>query len=158
MIKFQTSIRIACPVERVFSYVADPRNLPTWNSAVRSVREATSDGDPGEGSTYVMERDLPTGRATNGLEVVTRRRPDEFTIRTTSGPTPFVYRFSFSPQKGATIVQLDAEVNLGGASLLLSPVLQHAVRHGVDDNLATLKAHLETRRPAARQVAATPNA
>jgi uncharacterized membrane protein len=158
MIRFQTSIRIACPIKHVFSYVSDPCNLPTWNSAVRSVREATPDSDTREGSMYVMERDLPIGRATNGLEVVTTRRSDEFTIRTTSGPTPFAYRFIFSSQEGATVVQLDAQVNLGVASLLLSPVLRHAVRNGVDDNLATLKAHLEATRPAARQVAGTPNA
>jgi uncharacterized membrane protein len=149
MIRFQTSVRIESPIDQVFGYVSDPSNMPTWNSAVRSVRRASAASDTGEGSIYTMERSLPTGRAVNGLEVVTRRPSDEFTIRTTSGPTPLVYRFMFSPQNGATVIQLDAQVNLGGASMLLSPVLQHAVRNGVDENLATLKAHLETTRPTA---------
>jgi uncharacterized protein YndB with AHSA1/START domain len=69
VIGFETDVRIDRPVEEVFAYVSDPLNLPRWNSAVQTVRE-TSAGDNGGASTYVMERELPTGRAVNELEVV----------------------------------------------------------------------------------------
>lgn len=68
MIAFETSTRINRPIEEVFSYVSDPLNLPHWNSAVQAVRK-TSAGKNGVASTYLMERDLPTGRAVNELEV-----------------------------------------------------------------------------------------
>jgi hypothetical protein len=46
------------------------------------------DAGAAAGRHYVMQRRLPTGPATNELEVVAMRPPDELVILTTSGPTP----------------------------------------------------------------------
>jgi uncharacterized protein YndB with AHSA1/START domain len=74
---FKTAVSIERPIEEVFDYVSDPRNFPRWNSAVQSVNPISGQGEPG--STYLMERELPGGRAENGLEVVDRERPTAFT-------------------------------------------------------------------------------
>ena len=124
MINLKTSVRIARPIDEVFAYVSDPTRFPAWNSAVRSVR-ATS------GSTFEMERDLPTGRARNELEIVTLDPPAEFAIRTTSGPTPFVYRYRFSEDGAGTLLELDAEIQL-------PRIAGPAIRRGIEANLATL--------------------
>jgi hypothetical protein len=81
MIVFQTSIGIKRPAEEVFAYVCDPRNLPVCNSAVLAVH-TTSPTTNGVGSTFSMKRELPTGPATNQLEVIATEPPREFTIRT----------------------------------------------------------------------------
>lgn len=135
MITFETAIRIEQPIDEVFAYVSDVGNLPGWNSAVESLRRTS-------GTTFAMQRTLPTGTVANDLEVVEHERPRSFAIRTTSGPTPFHYRFRFVPQDGATIVDLEAEVQLGRADLLAS-LARHAVRRGVDENLQTLRRTLE---------------
>jgi uncharacterized protein YndB with AHSA1/START domain len=135
MIAFQTSIRIERPIDVVFAYVSDPSNLSHWNSAVRSVR-STSTPAGAVGSTYVMERALPTGRAVNELEVVELEPPAVFAFRTTSGPTPFVYRYGFASDGAGAVVTLDATLELNA---LLGPLL----KRGVNDNLATLKEILE---------------
>ena len=145
MIAFQTSIDIDSPIEEVFAYVSDPTNFAAWNSAVQDVRP-TSSGANGPGSTYEMKRLLPTGGASNELEIVTREQPHEFAIHTTAGPTPFLYRYGFAVENGKTIVQLDAEVELGGVAALMPQLAKAAVKHGVDDNLATLKQILEDSR------------
>jgi uncharacterized protein YndB with AHSA1/START domain len=106
MIAFQTSIGIDRPLEEVFAYVSDPANFPAWNSAVQDVRPTAAEAN-GTGSTYLMKRQLPTGAATNQLETVAREQPHEFAIRTTAGPTPFLYRYRFAVENGETIVQLD---------------------------------------------------
>lgn len=137
MIAFETDVRIERPIEDVFAYVSNPGNFPYWNSAVTAVRES----EPG--STYVMERRLPTGRALNELRIVSLDRPRKFAIRTTSGPTPFSYLYRFSAENGETVVQLDAEVELEGVASLLPQLARRAVKKGVDDNFATLKAILE---------------
>ena len=143
MIAFETSTRINRPIEDVFSYVSDPLNFPRWNSAVQAVRK-TSAGANDTGSTYVMERELPTtGRAINELEVVASERPSEFAIRATTGPTPFMYRYRFTAENGETVMQLEAEVELPRAAALLPQLAQRAVKKGVDDNFATLKQILE---------------
>jgi uncharacterized protein YndB with AHSA1/START domain len=137
VIAFETDVRIGRPIQDVFTYVSNPANFPSWNSAVSAVRES----EPG--STYVMERQLPTGRAVNELRIVALERPVEFAIRTTAGPTPFSYDYRFSEDNGGTVVRLDAEVELEGVASFLSRLAGRAVKRGVDDNLAALKEILE---------------
>jgi carbon monoxide dehydrogenase subunit G len=136
MLHFDTSVRIDRPVEEVFGFLADPTRFPIWNSAVTSVRRTSP-------TTYAMQRDLPTGRAGNELEVVELAPPEVFAIRTTSGPTPFEYRYRLRSDAGGTVVAVDAQVQLGGPAGLLGPIAGRAVRRGVDANLATLRDALE---------------
>jgi uncharacterized protein YndB with AHSA1/START domain len=142
-IDFEASVRIERPAEEVFDYVSDPTTYPRWNSAVQSVRE-TSPGADGVGATYSMERELPDGRAENDLEVVEVNRPSLFVIRTTSGPTPFLYRYVLADEEGGTLLQLAAEVELGGFAGALGPIASRAVKRGVDSNFADLKRILES--------------
>jgi len=143
VIDFETGVRIERALEEVFAFVSDPLNFPRWNSAVRAVCKTSADGDSGVGSTYFMERALPTGTAVNGLEIVARESRTTFSIRTTSGPTPFLYRFRLTPDDRATVVRLQGEAELGGVGDLLAPLARRALERGVDDNLATLKRILE---------------
>lgn len=138
------SARINRPIEEVFSYVSDPLNLPRWTSAVRTVRK-TADGGERAASTYVMERDLPSGRAVNQLDVLASEPPSEFVLRASAGPTPFVYRYRFCAESDETIVKLWAEVELPGTGGPLRHLARRAVRRGVDDNFAALKRLLEAR-------------
>lgn len=147
MIKFATSIRVERPIDDVFIYVSEVANFPHWNSAVQAARRTSRGDTSGVGATYALLRTLPTGQARNNLEVEASERPTEFAIRTTSGPTPFAYRYGFIRRQEATVVRLQAEVDLGGPVGLLAPLVQRAVRKGVDENLATLKAILEMTRP-----------
>jgi uncharacterized protein YndB with AHSA1/START domain len=135
-------VRIACPLEEVFAYVSDPLNYPHWNSAAAAVRK-TSASEDDVGSKYLMDRELPTGRAINQLEVVANEAPRELAIRATAGPTPFLYRYSFSSENDETVIELDADVELPGAAAVLPQLARRAVKNGVDDNLATLKRILE---------------
>jgi uncharacterized protein YndB with AHSA1/START domain len=138
MITFHTSVRIARPIHEVFAFVADPLQLPRWNSAVQSVR-STSARTGKIGSTYAMERKLPSGRAANELEILELQPSTTFAIRTTSGPTPFLYRYRFTTDGPATVIDLDATVELAGPTALLAPLAARAIKRGVDTNLATLK-------------------
>jgi hypothetical protein len=105
----------------------------------------TSDGAEGVGATYLMERELPDGTAENSLEVVEVNRPTLFVIRTTSGPTPFHYRYVMEKDGAGTLLQLAAEVELGGLAGALGPLAKRAVKGGVDSNFADLKRILEGR-------------
>jgi uncharacterized membrane protein len=126
---FSANVSIDRPITEVFAYVADPRNFPAWNSAVERVA-------PADRNRYVMHRQLPGGPAINDLAVTASDQPTLFEIRTTSGPTPFVYRYRFVPAAGGTLVTLDAHVELPG-------LLSRLLRRGVDANLATLRGILE---------------
>jgi hypothetical protein len=140
--RFTASVPVARPVDDVFAYTADPRNFPAWNSAVESV-VAASPRAPGTGMRYVMRRQLPSGGATNELEVVAHDSPGRFAIRTTSGPTPFAYRYRFEPADGGTRITLLAEVELTGLASIAGPLAARLVKRGVEANLATLRSILE---------------
>jgi uncharacterized membrane protein len=142
MIGVETRVEIERPIGEVFDYVSDPRNLPAWNSAVRSVRPLGT-------RTYLMERDLPSGAAANEIEVIARVPQREFVFRTTSGTTPFAYRIRFTAIEPATVMELDVSASLGPVGDLLGPLARGMVKRGVDENLASLKALLE-RAPVSR--------
>jgi hypothetical protein len=97
------------------------------------------------GSTYSMERELPTGRVENRLEVFAREHPATFGIRTTSGPTPLLVslpihvrrlRHGRPPRRHRQAARLAAT---------LGPLAARAVKRGVDANFATLTRTLEAR-------------
>jgi hypothetical protein len=142
VICFQTSVCIERPIAEVFGFVSNPTLFPRWNSAVRTV-----DGIFGEtgglGATYSMQRELPSGRVDNDLEIFIHKHPTEFAVRTTSGPTPFSYQYRFIARGGDTVVHLDATVELPGVAAMLGPVAARGVRRGVDANFAALKLALE---------------
>jgi uncharacterized protein YndB with AHSA1/START domain len=140
---FETSVRISRPIEQVFAFVSDPLNFPRWHSAVQAVRR-TRRQESQVGSTYTMERELPSGRVHNELEIVAYEPPTEFGIRATSGPTPLNYRYRFCTANSETIVHLDAVVELNGVAALLGPLAGRAIKRGVDDNFDELKRLLET--------------
>ena len=94
MSSFETDIRIDRGIDDVFAYMSDPLNMPHWYSAVQTVR-SLSEEERQVGSKYLMQRALPRGQATHELEIVTLDPPAQFTSRTTSGPTPLTYRWSF---------------------------------------------------------------
>jgi uncharacterized protein YndB with AHSA1/START domain len=135
MIVVDAKIRVERDIGDVFAYVANPERLPEWNSAVTDVR-------PDNHSEYVMTRHLPTGRATNGLRVMTFEPPSRFAIETTSGPTPFHYEFRFSENEDATSVELHARADLGPVANLLGPVARRALEGGIRTNLETLRSIL----------------
>jgi uncharacterized protein YndB with AHSA1/START domain len=151
MTGFKTSVRIRRPIKEVFVFVSDPLKFPRWNSAVQSVRK-TAGRERQVGSTYSMRRALPSGGVHNELEIFAWEEPAEFGIRTTSGPTPFAYRYRFSSRPDGTLVHLGGSLELPGAASLIAPLAARAVKRGVDLNLAALKRTLEappspTRRP-----------
>jgi len=144
MTAFTTSVHIARPIDGVYAYLTDPLEFSHWNSAVVAVWRTPGSGR-GTGSTYAMERVLRGDRVRNGLEVFARERPTEFGIRTTSGPTPFTYRYRLSTENAETVIRLDATVEVDDAPSMFGPLLARLVKRGVDANLATLKRTLEER-------------
>jgi hypothetical protein len=149
-LKLETSVTIKRAVDDVYSFVADPLNGGKWNSAVVDVRKLPG-GPEGVGASYVMRRQLPSGLVENTLEVVEYVKDSKLTIRTTSGPTPFVYHYGFEPDGSGTRLSLRAEGDLGeigheiGGVASIAPgfLLAGLIKRGLDANLHTLKGILE---------------
>ena len=151
MITFEVSIVIERPVEEVFGFVAEGENGSKWNSAVRSVRKL-SEGPVNVGTKYSMIRQLPSGRAENTYEVVEYEENRKLSIKIISGPTPFLYRYSFNSSDKGTELSLKAEaekkglIEVLGAKARVAPgfMLRSFVKRGVEENFQTLKRLLES--------------
>jgi hypothetical protein len=112
--------------------------LAEWNLAVTSVEPV-----PGTPAQHTMQRELPTGLAINRIAIAAK--PDEMTLRTLTGPTPFVYHYTFEPSSGGTRITLRAEIELGGIARLAGPLATQGLRRGVDANLSSLRKILESK-------------
>jgi hypothetical protein len=144
MIEFEVSIPIDCTIDNVFSFVSCGENLSKWNSAVKHVTKLT-EGPAMTGARYKMIRNLPNGRSENILEISKFQPNEELTIRTETGPTPFVYHYSFQPEKDSTRVSLKTEIEEDGLPLRLPKFLaSRAIKKGVQDNLESLKSIMES--------------
>ena len=141
VISVQAEIRIERTINDVFTYVADPENLPAWNSAVTDVRPNPATGD--RPSTFTLTRSLPTGVATNRLRIVAFEPPERFAIETTSGPTPFHYEFRFHEDGGVTVITLAAQADVGPVGNLLGPLARRGLASGIHANLTALKRILD---------------
>ena len=96
MIVFQTRVGIERPIEEVFAYVSDPGNFPVLERG-RPGRTPDVRGSEQRRLDLRDQRQLPSGAATNQLEIAKGEQPHEFAIGTTAGPTPFLYRYTFGP-------------------------------------------------------------
>jgi len=143
MIAFEVNVVISRPTEEVFRFVADGRNAPRWNSAVQEVK-LVSEGPVALDTEYWMARELPRGRVENTYRIVEYEPNERLSIKTTSGPTPFLYRYTFDPVGSGTRLSLKAEASLEGVPRLLSPVASRVVKRGVEANFETLKTLLES--------------
>ncbi len=113
MIRFDVSIVIEKPVEEVFRFVAEGENGSRWNSAVKQVKKI-SEGAVDVGTKYSMIRQLPSGTVENTYEVVEYEENKKLSIKIISGPTPFLYRYSFKPSNKDTELSLEAEAEKEG--------------------------------------------
>jgi uncharacterized membrane protein len=143
MMEFSTRIWIERPRNEVFDFVSTAENNPEWNSAVKHV-ERVDECEVELGCRYRMLRDLPGGKVENIYEVADFSPDRQITIRTLSGPTPFVYRYSFSEKDGGTEVKLDGELIPEGLPYKIPSFLSsRLLKRGVKSNLRTLKRIME---------------
>jgi len=99
----------------------------------------------GVGTEYWMSRELPQGPVENTFKVVEYEPNRRYSIQTTSGPTPFFYRYQFDQEGSDTRISLSGEGKIGGIADMLSPIASIAVKRGVEANLHTLRDLLESR-------------
>jgi hypothetical protein len=65
-------------------------------------------------------------------------------VRTITGPTPFVYGYTFEATATGTRIVLRAEMEVGGIARLAGPLAAQGLRRGVDANLSSLRDILES--------------
>ena len=119
---------IANAPEAVFDYVADPRNLPKWQTSKTRV-EPLSEGPPRQGYR-VREWTKPPGAREfeQVVEFTQFDRPQRLHVHV-EGPFPIDGTWSFIPDGTGTRVEFVAEGWLRGLMRLVSPIAQRMLGH-----------------------------
>lgn len=108
----------------MFDYLANPSNLPDWQTSKTSVEQLT-DGPPGLG-TRVRERTKPpVGKEFEQLVEFTEfDRPRRIRVHIVEGPQPIDGTWSFEPDAEGTKVSFAADGELRGAMRILQPLMK----------------------------------
>lgn len=142
MEKIEESVEIERPVDQVFAYVINIKNLPIWEQTILEV-EQTSPGQIGIGSTFqgitkVMGR--RTAWTSKATEYELNKKYGE-TI--SSGSTQINLQWIFEPRGENTKFTVVHDIKMGGLLRIFAPMMTGSIRKQSRDNLNRLKHILE---------------
>ncbi len=108
MAKIERSITINAPVEKVFTYVADPMTGPEWIPSSMEVHDVTGSGvGQHHRWTYKM-----AGMRLEGESTVTEYIPNERIVEESKGGVTSTWIYNFEPHNGGTKMKLGIEYTI----------------------------------------------
>jgi carbon monoxide dehydrogenase subunit G len=130
------------PVKDVFAFVANPNNMPKWNTAVVNIQQSTP-GAVGVGTKFKSTSEA-LGRRMEGEVQVTAYEPDSKSgFQMNAGPVQVNVTLTFKPVGTGTKLNLNAQGNPGGIFKLAEGVMAGQIKSMMEANLARLKSTLE---------------
>jgi uncharacterized membrane protein len=143
MSRIEESIEIKHPVDQVFAYVTDMRNLPKWVSSMQEV-EQTSPGQMGVGTTLKGVYKVMGSRMA-WTSRVTKYEPNKKWGESLSlGSTSGEELLTFDPVAGGTKITFVFDSKVGGFLKLLAPLMNSSMRKQTKADLVRLKGILES--------------
>jgi uncharacterized protein YndB with AHSA1/START domain len=136
MARNEHEINIACPVERVFSFVTDFRTWRHWHGSENDEVARLTDGPIGIGTVWKVSGSVRNEVITVTLEVTDYDPYRKYGFKTTDGPIQAEQTFTFEPIEQGTRLRTILE--------LVNPALAEPARRQWDKDLVTLKELLET--------------
>ncbi|MDX2649158.1 SRPBCC family protein [Streptomyces sp. PA03-1a] len=135
-----TSVIVTRTVEEVFTFLADARNLASWNSGIAAV--AADAVPPGERAVYRYH--YPGRHREHRLECSVYQPCRRIAYRGRRMWSPLgtqtpEFAFRMLPHSRGAFVQLQVTCQLGGGMLLLSPFLGWAWRRDLPEDARRLR-------------------
>lgn len=121
-------VLVARDAMTVYLFLLDGRNLPRWQSGVRSA--ALSSGSPGRvGARYQVTMDGPRGRPVARDYEITHARPGaEIQFQVVAGPSLLHGGFYLSTEGAGTRVRFALEAPMRGFRKLIRPAYRGRLR------------------------------
>ena len=141
-VAFERTENFRVPVSRLFSYVADPRNLPSWREEVRKVRlPSRGRKKPGPGDRFVLDvlqgEDLVEVR----VEVIGFEKDRLLELKIESKAYCALERYRFEEAGGGTDLEFSSKaLEPGFLVRTLALFMGSAFREDLDRKLESLKA------------------
>ena len=139
--RIEDSIEIRRPVDEVFAYLADVRNLPEWAGGTIQIRSGRQ-GPIQDGAVYTAVGHF-MGRSVEGAYRAFVEPPRLIVFESAGGPVPHQFIIALEPRGAGTRVTYIAEGEPGNVFKLTLPLIERALRRKLSSDLATLKDVLE---------------
>ena len=105
MASIKRSVTIQAPIEKVFAYVTDPMSLPEWMVGIMEVSDVSGSGADLHFHWKYRMAGVPLKGETQFSEYV----PNERSVSASTGGIPSTFRWTYTPEAGATRLDLDLE-------------------------------------------------
>lgn len=139
----EESVEINRPLQEVFSYVANPKNIPEWSNLALEVREET-EGQPHQGYRFIAAAKFLGRRFEMPFEVTAYEPNRLYSHKSTGGPFPVEWTLTFEQAAGGIRLTEDAQGEPGSFFRLVGRLLERATRRQMRTDLETLKDLLES--------------
>jgi len=143
MPRFQTSIRIARPVEEVFGVLADVEKTAIWHPSAIEERW-TSSGPVGVGSTRHSVGKAYGAKVENEAEVTVFQPNRALGLRSIDSPVPFEISIEFEAVDGETMILWTETLRPAGAYKPVVSLTEPLHRRQTLRGLARLNELMET--------------
>ena len=140
--RLEHSLVIHRPVADVFAFVADPDNLPQWQSGLLEVEKLSGDG--GVGSRHREVRSLLGRRIEQVLEVTALTPDRRLDFEVVEGPVHLSVEHTFEPAGDDTRITVVGQGDTGTLFSLAGPLIARAVKKQSQSDFARLRTVLET--------------
>jgi uncharacterized membrane protein len=141
MFTVSASCLVDRPLRKVFDYVADFRNAPTWQPQLASVR---LDGGPFPRGKQVVEIHHVFGIRVEAVgDLVDWQPMDGFTVRGRSKLLRVESKYTFAREPDGTRVSLSLTMDPRGPARLMEPVLRRRLMHDLTESFIRLDRTLE---------------
>ena len=142
---FEYTIVINQPVEKVFSYVSNPVNLPEWQGPPVEIRDLqqTTPSQLREGDRFTTVLQFLGRRYETPTEVSAYEPNRRLSYRGTGGPVPTQITFIFEEMPGGTRFTHSQEVEPGSFFGLAASLFEIEAKRQLRNDLETLKDLLE---------------
>ncbi len=143
--RFEYTIVINQPVEKVFNYLSNPANLPEWQGPPTEIRnlQQTTPGQLREGDKFTTVLQFLGRRYETPTEVSAYEPNRRLSYRGTGGPVPTQITFLLEEVSGGTRFTHSQEVEPGGFFGLAESLFELEAKRQLRGDLQTLKDLLE---------------
>jgi uncharacterized membrane protein len=142
VMKFDLEQHIDRPVEEVFAYVTDVRNVPEWQESADSAEWIE------DGRRFRERRNFMGRTAEIEMEVEALEAGRRFDVRAVKAPVKFEIRHSFESRDGGTLLRVHGEAKLSGALRFAAGMAKRQAESQFRRDFQRLKGVLESRNSA----------
>jgi carbon monoxide dehydrogenase subunit G len=143
MVTVEHEVMVSRLRSEVFAYLANPRNLPEWQSSVLETR-MEAEGPVAVGSRWTEVRRVLGRKMEAGVEV-TEYEPDRrFSLRSVAGPVRFLVEHTLEEAEGGTRIHIVGQGEQSGFMARLGDrLVARQAKQAFESDFDRLKQRLE---------------